>query len=113
MRGRSLGRVRFRSGGPGVRILVIAFDCYAIFLVRPCAKINHLAALGAERAEWRFRSPMHRYTATRATDCALILGHRLHRVSSNSTFEVLVCGRTSSPNIAKRMLSAYLLALIS
>ena len=37
----------------------------------------------------------------------------MHSASSNSTFSLLICGRASSPNIAKRMLSTNLLALIS
>ncbi len=70
------GRAALRARGPIVRILVFSFDRYAIFLARPGAQVDQFAALGAERAEGRFRPPSHWLGAARADDRAAILGHR-------------------------------------
>src|SRR3990172_3781984 len=76
----------------------------------PVAEVDHLATLAAERAPPVLRAERRGCPAARAGDGF----YRLQKVSSKPTSQSAVRGLGSSPFWArKRMLSTYLLALIS
>ena len=60
-------------------IFVVALDRHPILFARPGAKVDHFAALGAERAERRFRAPRYRFRAARVADGVICPGHRSQR----------------------------------
>src|SRR5665213_3619102 len=74
-------RSRKRYGGPRWRsvalvsllgrravLILVIDDGNPVRLRRPCAEVDFLAALRAERAERRFRRPRHRLAALRAAN---------------------------------------------
>ena len=85
----------------------------AIFLVRPLAQVDHLAAFAAERAERVVGVPLVFFAATRTgNDRRFFLHHdeRLQNVSSNGTScsnSVVFAAKFAA---MKRMLIAYLFA---
>jgi hypothetical protein len=91
---------------------------HAVFLRRPGAQIDVAAALGTERTEGAFGTPRHRLAAGGAVDDARLRNlrhdtYRLQNVISKTTSLSAWRGRASVPGVVKRMLRAYLLALIS
>src|SRR2546423_4749645 len=86
------------------------FGGHAVGFACPGAQVDHLAALAAKRTPLVGRCELSRAAAARARYGL----HRLQNVSSKATSQSAVRGRLSSLCCAmKRMLSTYLLALIS
>jgi hypothetical protein len=99
------------SAGYGCRTLVfliLQVLCFgiardAVAFIKPGAKINQLATLGAEGAPALFRDPDHRTAACRAADClcfAVAGGHyrsvancsaRLDDTAGQFEFHILIC----------------------
>ena len=107
---RRRARHRYDSGGLE---LGSSFSRQAVFLRCPLAEVDQPAALAAERPPRVLGRVERLRAATRARNLARL--HRLQKVSSKPTSQSAVLARaTSSPFCArKRMLSTYLLALIS
>lgn len=99
--------------GGGVRVSVRRRSRNTIGFRCPGSKINLFAALRAEGAPTVGRFPYNAFTALRALYGFLDGVHRLQKVSSKGTSCSTVLGRVTVSGRMKRMLSAYLLALIS
>jgi len=84
-----------------------------IFLVRPFAQVDHLAAFAAERAEWVVGVPLVFFAATRTGNDRRFFFHhedRLQKVSSNGTSCSNSVDFAAKFAAMKRMLIAYLFA---